>query len=126
MKSYGIINLWFERKIKRNQDNYDKSFNQILSEDEFCSQVRNLVNALNEILTRNGYDKIAVNLQRYTDNKTDGKIVFLEEELAKKNNAIYDLYTEIKNILAACETYEQEMEVLKNYGIIGDDGKMIS
>jgi O-antigen/teichoic acid export membrane protein len=34
------------------------------------------------------------------------------------------LYDEIKTMLSACDTYEQQMSVLKSYGVIDDNGKL--
>lgn len=39
----------------------------------------------------------------------------------KQNN---EEFYEIKTMLSACDTYEQEIVVLKNYGVVDENGKL--
>lgn len=126
MKTEKFINLWKSKKRARVLDHANQRTEIVLSTDSLYSDIKTRVTAIDEILQSQGYDLLSprVNFNSYTCNVTDGEIDKIQKEYIQLLKSIDDEYTEICAMLSACDTYEQEMQVLIAYGVVNKDGKM--
>lgn len=126
MRTEQILNLWRSRKETELENDFNEKRENIYLQDELYSQVKSKIEEVNQLLYENGYSKkeIQISEDRYSDNKTDGLISKVDDEEVTKERELAESCKEINAMLIACENYEQEIAVLKNYGVIGDDEKL--
>lgn len=137
MKTEKIVELWYNKTLEKT-----RAKNRETNE--------NLFNSDKNLITINEKFKEAEDLIKKTmiENKIDGiydgkevfsKVIYAHNLLVTKETTksleelsikaekdikeIEDKYTEIKAILSACETCEQEFDILKAYGII-ENGRL--
>ena len=140
-KTVKILDLW-ESKINDTLISTRDSVISRLKENDVLNQRRaSLANDMIEIIInlipetaeitkkhRKAYikrimDCYPIELPTFTSETTD-KITSEEEicEAMIKENS--EKCVEIRTMLSACDTYEQEIVVLKNYGVVDENGKL--
>ena len=130
-----VVDLYFERKRKLLEDTCKQEIETVKHIDPHQSFVAELKRQFDEYveanktelksLAKNSMLEFNVSLPctlEYSETK-----IKLYEQLQQNINKLDELKEEILAMLSGCaENPAREMEVLKAYGIIGEDGKMVS
>ena len=124
IKTQKIVDLYQNKRLHNVDLDFNTKEEEILNKDNLYSFISKKLKEVNTEILKNGYDEIEICVGNYTSNETDGELNKLSWERDKAKDDIKVSVFEIKAMLSACDTYEQEMEVLKNYKIIGEDGKL--
>ena len=140
-KTIQILDLWRKKEFAHVSDEYDRSTEEACKSDSLYKFLLNLAHQMADEISKHHavvlkqddrtvddiadeiVEDIGLNFPIHTKKTADSNTSeFLKYTNAKKN---IDLrYYEIKTMLSACDTYEQEMAVLKSYGVIDDNGKL--
>jgi len=123
IKTIKILDLYSNKMRKEHFNSFDKAEDEILNKDPLYSSIKDKVREINNLIIKHGYDEIKLNLKQYTDETTDELLEHLAKESLDEQEALSDKIFEIKSMLSACDTYEQEMKVLETYGVV-KDGKL--
>ena len=140
-KTVKILDLW-ESKINDTLISARDSLISRLKEKDVLNQrraslandmIENIINLIPETAEitkkhREAYIKRIMDcypkeLPMFTSETTD-KITSEEEICNAMIKENFEKCVEIRTMLSACDTYEQEMAVLKNYGVVDSDGKL--
>lgn len=141
IKTMKILELWRNKQVSYIRQQYQEFENNLYKDDSLYKKVYDL--AL-QIATEIAKDDSSVLEKRYktldevatvilgyvgkefclhTKDTMDKLDTGTKEYIATKERLHSDFH-EIKAMLSACDTYEQEMEMLKNYGVVRTNGKL--
>ncbi len=124
IRTKGIVDLWFRKEYNKISEEMEDVRKSILNDDNLYLSVKTKVDEINSIIVEQGYDEVLIDLDCYTDNTTDKLLNDLDHANIVKIDTLKNKKTEILAMLSACDTYEQEMEVLKTYGVVDESGKL--
>lgn len=124
MKCEKILKLWRDEKIFQIRKDEQNEIEKAIKEDSLNIQIREAADQLNKLLLDNGFSQIQMKYEKYTEDYTNEKVEAISEKYSKKNNCLLGKYSEIQTMLSACDTYEQEMDVLKAYKVVNEDGTL--
>lgn len=140
-KTVKILDLWKQKQLSYWSDKYQEVEDNLYKEDPLYKSLYDLaLQMATEIATADSsviekqyktFDTVATvilgsigeNFSLRTKETLDKLDAELKEYVVAKDN-VNSFYYEIKAMLSACDTYEQEMAVLKNYGVVGENGKL--
>lgn len=125
MRAENIIELFKKNGMDKLNQELKKEIDTCYKLDPFYSSISEKINEINTLLMEQGYEKLDINVSHYTCNTTDGNITRLNSECEQKSVDLKKYCNEVKTMCSACDTYEQEIEVLKNYKIVDDNGMLI-
>ena len=119
-----ILEIYYERKRKQLNINQEKEINKIKMKDEKYARFMELRKELEEFEKEN---TISFRID-YAQFKFSNEITEMGEKCNNKyhtkNKELEQLINEVKSQLSMCETYEQKQNVLRNYEIIDEKGKI--
>jgi len=124
MRTLGILDLWRSNIYRKIQVKRLKERADIIKQDrheQFLSQKRNEI----EQYLEDNKLRIDFSIPEQLTDETAKALLKLSEKITKEQLALDDKYDEIKTMISACDTYEQEMDVLKAYGIVDENGVLI-
>lgn len=131
MRTIGILDLWIENKSEGICEDEAIKIKSIKENDslyilllEKTKDINNLF-PINESPFQNWIDCQWEDISDFISDETKDLIKKIKNDYSIKRYKINKLYIEIKTMLSACDTYEQGMEVLKNYGIVSENGILI-
>jgi len=129
IKTKGIVDLCFKKRLIEVENEYYEKINKLVEADERVTKLMKSINEANETIKDlyidDSYDlSIHIDKELYITPETKEQLKSVEEERDAKARKLGDSIREIKTMLLACDTYEQEMEVLKSYRVIGNDGRL--
>ena len=140
-KTVKILDLWKQKQLECLSDKYREVEDNLHQEDPLYKSLYDLaLQMATEIAKTDSsviekqyktFDAVATvilgsigeNFSLHTKDTMDKLDTGLKEYVAIKEKLNSDFH-EIKVMLSACDTYEQEMEVLKNYGVVDKNGKL--
>lgn len=140
-KTVKILDLWKQKQLLYWSDKYQEVEDNLYKEDPLYKSLYDLaLQIAKEIATADSsvvekqyktFDEVATvilgsigeNFSLRTKDTLDKLDAELKEYVVAKDN-VNSSYYEIKTMLSACDTYEQEMAVLKNYGVVDENGKL--
>lgn len=119
-----ILEIYYERKIRQLEINQKKEINKIKMKDEKYARFMELNKELEEFEKEN---TISFRID-YAQFKFSNEITEMGEKCNNKYHTkrkeLEQLIDEVKSQLSMCETYEQKQNVLRNYEIIDEKGKI--
>ena len=140
-KTVKILNLWKHKQLEYWSDKYQEVEDNLYKEDPLYKRLYDLaLQMAKEIATADSsvvekqyktFDEVATvilgsigeNFSLHTKETLDKLNAELKEYVVAKDKVNSSDY-EIKTMLSACDTYEQEMAVLKDYGVVDENGKL--
>ena len=127
IKNQKVVDLYFERKVRELKKKLDADIKAAEDVDPHKSFVEYLRCEFNTYVENNadlnGKFKFEVTLPCTPEcSKEIEKLRNMSMDEVEK---VHEMKHEVLTMLSGCETYDQEMEVLKAYGIIGTDGKLV-
>lgn len=128
IKNQKVIDLYFKRRKEALNDEFDAIRENIKEVDSNYIFIKQLKDQFNEYIEKNEIKDVNTNTFPVLS-LTEESMAKCDEafdDLNKKINELNDLKEEIIALLSGCDTYEQEMVILKNYGIVTDNNKMVS
>lgn len=125
MRTENILELFKKNGMEKLNQELKEEVDKWYKLDPFYSSVNEKINEVNKLLREQGYEELDVNVSSYTHNITDGNIAMVNSECSEKSLYLKKYCNEVKTMCSACDTYEQEIEVLKNYKIIDENGMLI-
>lgn len=125
-----ILELYRERKFSKIQNDFFINKNKILEEDEIQKIFKEMINQVNVILENEGSKPVDMELpvqyKEFRTAKTNEKLHKLEVETDMLKDKIYSDYEEVKAMLSMTNDYQEQIEILKNYGIIDKKTKRLN
>ena len=139
-KTIKILDLWKLKRFEQVSDTYEETTEELYNNDFLYKSLLEIVEQMVDKITQEYPDVLKENKTNKEDMSLAileqiGKLPIYSKNTRKKADEAYQVYTkerrqtavlydEIKTMLSACDTYEQEMSVLKSYGVIDDNGKL--
>ena len=119
-----ILEIYYERKLSKLLDNKNEELAKAQKKDENYVKIQNLADELAKLskVTTMTFG-IQYNNYEYCD---EVKSLFekIENKYNQKTRELVVLRQEVEAQLLMCETYEQKQNVLRNYEIIDEKGKI--
>lgn len=112
-----ILDIYKNRMTQKINEEYDKKIEEINEKDEIQQIVKEMEEQINIILENEGRTSVDICCTKRTTKTLDAEENLFEEktnQLRKLNNDI----DEIKAMLELTNDYEEQIKILKNYGII--------
>lgn len=116
-----ILDLYKRKKRILIKDERDKKRKELYDNDEIQKIAEEMFKQINVILENEGRQIVKISSpfnNELITSETDGKIKKLEEETHKKFDELDNLIEEVKAMLSMTNDYQEQIEILKNYGII--------
>ena len=117
-----ILDLYKKRKNFKIQNDYLINKNKILEEDEIQKIFKEMIEQVNVILENEGSKPVDMELpvqyKEFRTAKTNEKLNELDADTDKLKDKLYSDYEEIKAMLSMTIDYQEQIKILKNYGII--------
>lgn len=127
MKTEKIIDMWYKKSTDRINKEHKKLKEQLINNDKNIVLITKTIDELNNKLKENNCDKEILYpgyRDLYLTSESEKQFQELQNEHGKTILKLISTYKEIKTMVSACETYEQEIEILKSYGVLDKDGKL--
>ena len=117
-----ILDVYFENEQEKNDKNFEKMKEKTMRKDLVYKEVMDLKNKYKDV------EGVEINISTRNYNPSDAVIKELHKLYNKRDardKELRELEKEIKAQIELCETYEQKQKILKTYGVIDDQGKLI-
>jgi len=127
-----IVELWARRIKDKIEIQHTKELCEILDGDENYAKLKRIASEIESMCDSTLSYKISISVDSIVAGTPINKRCLLQPESLDRQAEAYEQYgtlvdeltskkTELEAMLSACETYEQEMEVLKKRGIVDDN-----
>jgi hypothetical protein len=127
IKNQKVVDLYFSRKKEVLLDEFNTTREAIKEIDNNYIFIKQLKDQFKEYIEKNEIKDVNIN---------NFPTLHLTEESKAKYDEVYNDYNnklgelnnlkeEILALLSGCETYEQEITILKSYKIVTDDNKLV-
>lgn len=117
-----ILDLYKERKMFKIKNDALIGKDKILEEDEIQKIFKEMINQVNVILENEGSKPIDMDLpvqyKEFRTAKTNEKLNELDADTDKLKDKLHSDYEEVKAMLSMTNDYQEQIKILKNYGII--------
>ena len=113
-----LLDLWRERQFFKIENDYQLEKQKIIKEDEAQKIMQEMLNQINVVLDRNEENKFKLECDDLLTKTTKQKINELEVNKDFSKDKIFDTYQEVKAMLSMTNDYQEQIKILKNYGII--------
>lgn len=117
-----ILDLYKERKDFEIKNDFLINKDKILEEDEIQKIFKEMINQVNVILENEGSKPVDMELpiqyKEFRTAKTNEKLNKLEADRDRLLDKVYSDYEEVKALLSMTNDYQEQIKILKNYGII--------
>jgi hypothetical protein len=117
-KTIGIIKKQNEISLR-----YEKKIEKLKSEDKIALLQNEYAEKVKDFLPQNSNVYVYLYSGEYYTEETQKQISLLQNAESAETTKLLLLYREIVAQLVACETYEQEINILNIYGVL-KDGKV--
>lgn len=128
MKSEKILDLWKSNVHQSITDEFVAEEAKLFDTDPVCSEVRRHITEIDEMLENCNlkHKKLGnkTDYEGFICDTTKDMIGDAKEKMERKKGALNKLAQEVAAMLSACDTYEQEMGVLRTYHVIDEDGRL--
>ena len=117
-----ILDLYKKRKNFKIQNDFLINKNKILEEDEIQKIFKEMIEQVNVVLENEGSKPVDMDLpvqyKEFRTAKTNEKLNKLEADTDMLRDKLYSDYEEVKALLSMTNDYQEQIKILKNYGII--------
>ena len=117
-----ILDLYKERKDFKIKNDFLINKDKILEEDEIQKIFKEMIEQVNVILENEGSKPVDMELpiqyKEFRTAKTNEKLNKLEADRDRLLDKVYSDYEEVKALLSMTNDYQEQIKILKNYGII--------
>lgn len=129
IRNQKVVDLYYERQFALLEENHKKEYELIKKEDKHYQFIESIQKQIDNYVKENEEDlkgeTLHVNCFSMTK-ESSKKIDDLESRYAEKKKELQAVKAEVLAMISGCETYEQEMEILKSYKIVDKNNRMIS
>lgn len=123
-----IIEVFKKRKYNEFLINKREKEEEIRKKDEFVKIADNFKNKVKEYAEKNNLDVegilASINIPNIISKETKEALGKVEVEFKDNMDERNRIVEEVEAQLMIVETYEQEIEILKKYGILDENGKI--
>ena len=123
-----IIEVFKKRKYNEFLINKREKEDEIRKKDEFVKIADNFKNKVKEYAEKNNLDVesilASINIPNIISKETKEALEKVEVEFKDNMDERNRIVEEVEAQLMIVETYEQEIEILKKYGILDEKGKI--
>jgi len=117
-----ILDLYRKRKNFKIENDFLINQDKILEEDEIQKIFKEMIEQVNVILENEGSKPVDMELpiqyREFHTAKTNEKLNKLEADRDRLLDKVYSDYEEVKALLSMTNDYQEQIKILKNYGII--------
>ena len=127
IKNQKVVDLYFERRKEALNDEFDAIRENIQEVDSNYIFTKQLKDQFNEHIEKNEIKDVNINIFPVLPLTEESKAKCDEayNDYKKKLDDLNNIKEEITALLSGCETYEQEMEILRSYNIVTVDNKLV-
>ena len=129
IKNQKVVDLYFKRKKQLIEEDYRNERKNIVEADKHQIFVTSLMDHLKTYIDDN--EDLDVKIHSFLFSlPLCPESINKENELSEKYQAQFDMLkkeeSEVLAMLSGCEIYEQEMVILKSYGIVDENNKIVN
>lgn len=128
IKNQKVVDLYFKRKKEEIDKRYEETRAELIKNDRNQMFVAELKKQFDEYFETNKDDFVATEKWNVVIPITEeSKLKDTENvnQYKKEIDQLNDVKEEILALLSGCDTYEQEMEILRSYNIVTVDNKLV-
>lgn len=127
IKNQKVVDLYFERRKEALNDKFDAIRENVEEVDSNYIFIKQLKDQFNEHIEKNEIKDVNINIFPVLPLTEESKAKCDEayNDYKKKLDDLNNIKEEITALLSGCETYEQEMEILRSYNIVTVDNKLV-
>lgn len=124
-----ILEIYQKRKENKLFIEYDNKIKEIESFDSVQSLIKDTEEQLNVLLGREDNDKVTISVNNLHgaalhDDITQVKVEEATFNYKNEQNKVYNLIEEVSALLEMTSDYDEQIKILKKYGILNKDGKL--
>ena len=119
-----ILNLYYERMKEIYVNEHEQIIQDIKEQDVFTKLDNEYNNKLQKLLNKENKENKTYYKTNYLTEESEIKIEQQEDLFTENINNLKRKLEEVDVLLNIADTYENEMEILKNYNIINEDGTL--
>lgn len=119
-----ILNLYYERMKKSYVIDHERVIQDIKEQDVFTKLDNEYNNKLQKLLNKENKENKTYYKTNYLTEESEIKIEQQEDLFTENINNLKRKLEEVDVLLDMADTYENEMQILKNYKIINEDGTL--
>lgn len=119
-----ILNLYYERMKEIYVNENEQIIQDIKEQDVFTKLDNEYNNKLQKLLNKENKENKTYYKTNYLTEESEIKIEQQEDLFTENINNLKRKLEEVDVLLNIADTYENEMEILKNYNIINEDGTL--
>ena len=125
IKNQKVVDLYFKRKEKALEDEFDAIREKVKEADANYIFIKQYNDQINEYIKTNEIKDLCINVELPLTEESVAKRNEAYDDYRKKLDDLNNIKEEITALLSGCETYEQEMEILRSYNIVTVDNKLV-
>lgn len=119
-----ILNLYYERMKEIYVNEHEQIIQDIKEQDVFTKLDNEYNNKLQKLLNKENKENKTYYKTNYLTEESEIKIEQQEDLFTENINNLKRKLEEVDVLLNIADTYENEMEILKNYNIINENGTL--
>lgn len=119
-----ILNLYYERMKEIYVNENEQIIQDIKEQDVFTKLDNEYNNKLQKLLNKENKENKTYYKTNYLTEESEIKIEQQEDLFTENINNLKRKLEEVDVLLNIADTYENEMEILKNYNIINENGTL--
>lgn len=125
IRNQSVVDLYFSRKQEEFDKLRDKKKKEILQADVNYTFAAELQRQLDEYSKdKEELANIKLDIQLPVTKESNEMLFKIDAEFLKLCKSLAQNKKEVISMLSGCETYDQEMVILKSYGIVSEDNTM--
>ena len=124
MKTEKIVTMYFDKCEKQLREAVASATTKLYDEDENICKLREIIEEIKKITDQYNLNNKLINedqINSFCTEETCWRIANINNIEINELNQIKEDKEEILTMISGCETYEQELEILKAYTIVNSD-----
>jgi hypothetical protein len=127
IKNQKVVDLYFKRKEEVLKNEFEAAKDAIVKADSNYAFIKQLKDQFDEYIEKNEIKDVIKNAfpELPLTEESETKCNEAYNDCTKRIDELNHFKEEILAMLSGCETYEQEMEILRGYYIVTDDNRLV-
>jgi hypothetical protein len=125
IKNQKVVDLYFKRKEKALEDEFDTIREKVKEADRNYIFIKQHNDQINEYIKANEIKGVRINIELPLTEESVTKRDEAYNDYRKKIDKLNNLKDEVLALLSGCDTYEQEIAILRSYDIVTNNNKLV-
>ena len=114
-----VLDLYFDKENAKIDKKYQEKERKIRKKDPVIGQIEAFKTQMKDV------KGLKIDYEYDVPQEIREKLIVLRNDENNERDKLHELCREIRTMVQACETYEQHQAILKAYGIIDEQGKLV-